>query len=462
MDSIYFFKVLWKEGRSFFLLFILSCLVTSTVSSQKIIRLPLVRKLDKGVFSPRRSFGTYISDTKSFVFDSTKYSLFAIWKFSFDEMQHDYNAFLNKNRNDSDFIKVQKRYGWDTSQLKPGFDNDIFVLAGIRKDGKYVIIPDRNRNKRFSDDEVNYYRLSKVPKDSLKILTNKLPIIRLPIKLAYKGKVIDRTIAIQFIPKSYFGSFKVSFSPKVADSLVFTSAIHQYLEGKIVSNKKERTIVIRNASSDIRYNNIESVEALILPESGRLPEYIDRSLTYNLGDTLAVGLDLYKFENIDHLGTYIEISYVGKNTNIGILPGLFAKYFSFTNIIDKQSLSLDDYKGKYLLIDFWGTWCAPCKEILPEIKKMATDYQNKDFKVLSIANDNNVSIVKKFILSEGMTWDHHFVPFENAGNNSIINEYKIQSYPTTILIDPKGKILFRASSTHEFKTIKTFVENLFK
>jgi len=462
MEFIYFFKVLWKEGRPFFLLFILSCLVTNTVTSQKNIRLPLVRKLDKGVFSPRRTFGTYISDTRSFIFDSTKYSLFSIWKFSFDEMQHDYNTFLDKNRRDSDFVKVQKRYGWDTSQLRPGFDNDIFVFAGIRKDGKYVIIPDRNRNKKFSDEEVNFYRLSKVPRDSLKMLTDKLPIIKLSMKLAYRGKFIDRTIAVQFIPKSYFGSFKVNFSPKVADSLVFTGAIHQYLEGKIGSNETKRTIVIRNASPDIRYNNIESVEALILPESGKLPDYIDRSLTYNIGDTLAVGLDLYKFVNIDYLGAYIDISYVGKNKNIGVVPGLFAKYFSFIDIVDKRPVSLDNYKGKYLLIDFWGTWCGPCKEILPEIKKMANNYQSRNFKVLSIANDNNVNIVKKFIQSEGMLWDHHFVPFENVGEKSIISEYKIQSYPTTILIDPTGKILFRASSTHEFETIKTFVENLFK
>ncbi|MFW2477407.1 MAG: TlpA family protein disulfide reductase [Sediminibacterium sp.] len=462
MTRTYFFKKLWKKQRTFVLLFILSFFVVSTVASQKNIRLPLVRKLEKGVFNPRRTFGTYISDTKSFSFDSTNYSLFAIWKFSFDEMQHDYNIFLSKNRNDSNFFKIQKRYGWDTSQINPGFDNDIYILAGIRKDGKYVIIPDRNRDKNFSNEVVNFYRLSKVPNDSLKILTRLLPILKLPIKLSYNGKIIERKVAVQFVPKSYFGNFKVGFSPKAADSLVFTSAIHQYLEGQITRNKMKRTIVIRNASPDVRYNNIESVEAYVLPESGKVPDYLDRSLTYSIGDTIAVGLDLYKFLNIDPLGAYIDISYVGKNNNIGITAGLYAKYFSFTDIVDKRPLSLDDYKGKYLLIDFWGTWCAPCKEILPDIKKMSINFQNKGFKVLSIANDNNVSVVKKFIQSEGMVWDHYFIPFENSKDGDIISEYKIQSYPTTILVDPTGKILFRATSTTEFKIIKDYIENIFK
>lgn len=443
-----------------FLIFISS--LSTALSAQKTTRVPMVRKLEKGVFSPRRTFGTYISDTKAFKFDSTKYSIYSIWKFSFDEIQHYYNKFLDHNRNDSDFIKTQKRYGWDTSLVKPGFDNSFFVFAAIRKDGQYVIIPDQNQNKNFSDDVVNTYRLSKVPNDSLKILTERLPIVKLPLKLAYKGKFINRTIAVQFYPKSYFGNFKVGYSPKVADSLIFTASIHQFLEGKIVNNENKATIVIRNANTDIRYNNIESVEALILSESGRLQENMDKSLTYNIGDTFAVGNDLYKFVSIDHLGAFIDIAYVGKNKNIGIVPGRFAKYFSFTNIVDKKPLSLKDYKGKYLLIDFWGTWCGPCKEILPDIKKMATDYKDRDFKVLSIANDYNLSIVKKFIQSEGMDWDHHFEPFERAGGESIIRDYKIQSYPTTILIDPSGKILYRASNIYDFKTIQTFVEGLFK
>lgn len=452
-----------RRKRNFILVLIVFFFsINSNLFAQNNIRIPLVRKLEKGVFNPIRGFGEYIKDYGSFKFDSTQFSLFSIWKFGFDESQRYYNRFISRNRNDSSFLMLQGRYGWDTTQILPSFDNSTYVLAGLKLNGQYVIITDINANKIFFDEREYTYRLTKVPKDSISILTDQLPIIKFPINLSLKGKKIKRSIAVQFIPKAYFGSFKVSYSPKVADSLIFVSTIHEYLEGKISIGQRKRTMLVRNFNHDVRYNNKESVKFYLLPESGTVVGDIKEYSFFKLGDTIPINNDLYKLKEIDPLGSYVDISYVGKNNNIGIEPGFLAKYFSFNNLIDKRQISLDDYKGNYLLIDFWGTWCGPCKEILPSIKSMANNYKNKNFKVLSIAYDENVSIVRKFIQSEQMFWDNHFEPFGNTNQSSIINNYKVQSYPTTILIDPAGKIIYRATNIYEFENIKKYIESLYK
>ncbi len=444
------------------LVFILLCIgLFKSSNAQPNIRMTLKRNLDKGIFNPRRQFGEYLSDSKVFKFDSTKFALFSVWKFTYDQSQSSFNKFIRSNRIDSTFLLLQKKFGWDSSQLSKGYENNVYVFAGLKKNGQFVIIPDKNTNKDFTDDTEYSYRLSKVPKDSLKTLIDQLPIVHIPISLSISGTIQQKDIAVQFIPKAYFGSFQTKFKQPIADSLLFVSSIHEHLEGKIEVQNEQYTIVIRNSSHDIRYIDKESIEVYILPNHKITTEVINEYSVYKIGDTIPIGSELYKLSSIELLGKYLELSYSGKNMNIGVEPGLTAKYFSGKNVITGKYLNLNNYKGSYVLLDFWGTWCAPCKEILPDIKKISTLYRSKPFKIISIAYDEEVNRVKKSITKEKMFWDNFFEPFEKANGKSIVSDYKVKSFPTTILIDPKGKILFRATSVREFKDLKLLVEQLF-
>lgn len=450
-----------KVTFSIFLLLLLCFAAFQNSNAQSNIRMSLTRNLDKGIFNPSRQFGEYISDLKAFKFDSTSYELFSIWKFTYDQSQNSYNNFIKSNRTDSTFILFQKRFGWDSSQLSKGYENNTYVFAGLKKNGEYIIIPDKNANKDFTDDTEYLYRLLKVPKDSLKILTNQLPIVKFPVSLFMHGTIQKKDIAVQFIPKVYFGSFQTKFKPPVADSLLFVSSIHEYLEGKIELKNTQHTILIRNNKNDVRYSNKEAIEFYILSNNKIATEAINEYSAYKIGDTIPIGSELYKLSYLEPLGKYLDLSYAGKNMNIGVEPGSLAKYFSGKNVITGKQLNLNNYKGSYVLLDFWGTWCAPCKEILPDIKNFSTQYRSRPFKVISIAYDEEVTRVKKFIKMEKMLWDNLFEPFEKLNVKSIITDYKVMSYPTTILIDPKGKILFRATSIQEFKELKMLVHRLF-
>jgi thiol-disulfide isomerase/thioredoxin len=119
--------------------------------------------------------------------------------------------------------------------------------------------------------------------------------------------------------------------------------------------------------------------------------------------------------------------------------GSIAPEFSVKDI-DGKPLSLDDYKEKkYVLIDFWASWCAPCREELPYIKELYKKYIKDGFEIISITQDKDLEAWKKTILKDKIESWRHFSTLEN--NDSILKNYFVNGIPHKILIDKKGKII---------------------
>jgi thiol-disulfide isomerase/thioredoxin len=100
-----------------------------------------------------------------------------------------------------------------------------------------------------------------------------------------------------------------------------------------------------------------------------------------------------------------------------------------------------DWKGKVILVDFWATWCGPCREELPRVKKMYTDYHAKGLEILGVSNDQSADDLAKYIKDDGgMPWPQLFdADAAKAGNwNPITQGYGINGIPTMFLIDKKG------------------------
>ena len=103
--------------------------------------------------------------------------------------------------------------------------------------------------------------------------------------------------------------------------------------------------------------------------------------------------------------------------------------------LNGQALSLEKYKGKIILLDFWATWCPPCIEQMPHLKQTYAKFKNQGFIIIGISLDRGLEPLKTFVSEENITWPQHF---DNGGH--IAQMYSITHIPTTFLIDGKGII----------------------
>ncbi|NLR65893.1 AhpC/TSA family protein [Chitinophaga varians] len=131
-------------------------------------------------------------------------------------------------------------------------------------------------------------------------------------------------------------------------------------------------------------------------------------------------------------------------------PGAIATDFTAKDIQGKE-LSLHDYKGKYVLLDFWASWCVPCRKGNPHLKELYRRYQSKGWEIIGVSDDDrNQNAWKAAVAKDDLPWKHVLRGLDMSrlkdNPNDISNKYGIHSLPTKILIDPKGVIIGRYGS----------------
>jgi len=106
-----------------------------------------------------------------------------------------------------------------------------------------------------------------------------------------------------------------------------------------------------------------------------------------------------------------------------------------------KTFNLKDLRGKYVLIDFWASWCIPCREENPNVVKAYGQFKDKNFTVLGVSLDKSDKRDAwiKAITDDGLAWYH--VSDLKYWNNAIAKLYSVRSVPQNFLLDPKGKIV---------------------
>ncbi len=133
--------------------------------------------------------------------------------------------------------------------------------------------------------------------------------------------------------------------------------------------------------------------------------------------------------------------------------------FSYEDI-NGERVSLDDFKGKYVYIDVWATWCGPCKKEIPYLQKIEEEYKDKNIAFISISVDKGEDKEKweKFVKDKNLGGVQLFS--DNDWNSDFIKAYKVQGIPRFILINPEGLTIDADAPTPSNPKLKEILNKL--
>ncbi|MCD0490412.1 TlpA family protein disulfide reductase [Pedobacter sp. MC2016-14] len=121
-----------------------------------------------------------------------------------------------------------------------------------------------------------------------------------------------------------------------------------------------------------------------------------------------------------------------------------------------KPVDIKSFKGKYVLIDFWASWCGPCRKAIPEIKTLYSQYKEKGFEVLSVSVDTDNAAWRRAMTEEAMPWTQVLSP----DKNKTLADFMIIGIPTLYLVDRDGKIVEKYTGFSQ--KLKTQLGEIFK
>ncbi|MFH1347614.1 MAG: TlpA disulfide reductase family protein [Candidatus Margulisiibacteriota bacterium] len=138
---------------------------------------------------------------------------------------------------------------------------------------------------------------------------------------------------------------------------------------------------------------------------------------------------------------------VGLSVAMGKAPESFAKKEKPEEAIDftlkdlnGKFHTLSQYRGKYIFLNFWATWCPPCRREMPSMQQMYEDSDKDKFVMLAVSVREPAARVINFVEENAYTFPVLLDPVDE-----VAHQYRVNSYPTTFIIDEKGKIMGRIS-----------------
>lgn len=293
-----------------------------------------------------------------------------------------------------------------------------------------------NRRPEKSEDQMSYKEINKLSVEKINELEKiynsaKDPLVKKMIGSYYLYEAINKqNLVLNDVAD------KILYK-KIVDELSAKDPLWNMNNLRYIS-----ALVIKNAGYDIL--NSDKVNKLFeLYKGGELSEYIlvnqlDEANQKNDTDKLKQLYDTYmKVYSQSRLAQRIASQY---NPDLNIKVGKKAPDFTI-KALDGKEISLSDYKGKYVMLDFWATWCKPCMQEMPKLHSAYDKFSNDNFAVLSLSFDRSQTDIAKMRNRSKfkMPWDHAFV--ENGFKSELAKTYEVSGIPKPILVGPNGKIV---------------------
>lgn len=152
-----------------------------------------------------------------------------------------------------------------------------------------------------------------------------------------------------------------------------------------------------------------------------------------------------KMKNTSYGKDIAEFIRLNRNIKIG------EKYIDFTELnTEGRNVSLSDFKGKVVLLEFWGSWCAPCRKGNPELVQTYNQFKDRGFDILGVAADDDKNEWIDAVKKDGLNWENVCDLRGDKNRASLI--YGISYYPANFLIDKKGTIIAKDLRGNELRS----------
>jgi thiol-disulfide isomerase/thioredoxin len=222
---------------------------------------------------------------------------------------------------------------------------------------------------------------------------------------------------------------------------LMNQSINYLLETELLDEKDDRWKVLKD-SIDLLDNQVLDLKKSFvqsnLSSEAAVWYLSDLMLRSQISDDDAINIFHALDEQLNDYRYYKEVEKRIRGieaTRKGMTVANFITAATFTG----DTFEFDALKGKYVMMDFWGTWCGPCIAEMPKVKAYQEKYADK-LTVLGVNQGDSKERIDKFITPKGYTWTHLM---NGKDADDFVLNFNVAGFPTKFIIDPEGKILFR-------------------
>lgn len=406
------------------LILTLACaIITSSCIEQKTYEIPLTNKVGYGSFNHSFAFATPYDSDRSVSWripyldpvgipeDWTDVEVGDIDVNVFQTTyQNYYSGLVDKNS----FEEAQKVWNWEPDSMvfsKDELKTKVAFVQGKDVSGKFIMKIDANNNLDFSDDESFYPVVltedmdidSVVAENHIlfsyeKLLNGKITEVSAPIFIAYSDRSHSAIVSFPQVLIAEFKGETLSVSTEGFYNLSYENIQISVIDDSI---QKDENLILKNEFIEIK-----------------------DKLYKNLGVNTNKNCLILEKVSASKVQLY--------STQIGFKPFPIEE----KDFISEKNISLDSLQGKYVLLEFWASWCGFCRFEISNLKELYSKTDREKFEIISIAGDSPYNQIKTIVENDSMSWPQLL----SDNNNKLKSIYNIQGYPTSYLINPDGII----------------------
>jgi len=153
-----------------------------------------------------------------------------------------------------------------------------------------------------------------------------------------------------------------------------------------------------------------------------------------------------------------EFQEYDEKDEVGVVPGMIAPDFSLTNLHGGDPITLSDFRGDYVVVNMWATWCAPCRDEMPDFIDFYEKYKDEGVEMIGInmtTQERNTEAIDQF--ADDFNIPFH-LPLDEDG--VILNDYEIHAMPTTYLINPDGRVAVKRQGFINYEILENYYKEM--